>query len=132
MLENNVIEEKNPIPHISVLLYPGLVDVDRHDRSMRLKDIVEIVSNVSGQSPENIVSQSRKRERVNARHVYCWLARRHTTNSLCEIGAEIGHRDHSSVLHGVHNIGNLLYIKEKTVTKLVGKCRMIIKARYGL
>jgi chromosomal replication initiator protein len=39
-----------------------------------------------------------------ARHVTMWLCRRHTEVSLDGIGAELGGRDHSTVVHGLRTI----------------------------
>ena len=57
--------------------------------------------------PENqLGSQSRKMELVNARHIAMYLSRELTNNSLLSIGKYFGDRDHSTVIHACRTIEN--------------------------
>lgn len=56
---------------------------------------------------EQLQSKSRKRNIVQARQVAMYFAKKHTKASLALIGAEIGKRDHATVLHACKTIGNL-------------------------
>jgi hypothetical protein len=55
-------------------------------------------------SRTELLSSRRAREVVRPRQVIYWLARRHTTASLPEIGRRLGGRDHTTVLHGIRLI----------------------------
>jgi chromosomal replication initiator protein len=41
---------------------------------------------------------------VHARHIFYWLARKHTSKSFPQIGIAIGGKDHSSIIHGIHKV----------------------------
>ena len=78
--------------------------------------IENICSVVAGELnvPENqLGSQSRKMELVNARHIAMYLSRELTNNSLLSIGKYFGDRDHSTVIHGCKTIEKKL--KENSV-----------------
>nr|WP_317631333.1 chromosomal replication initiator protein DnaA [uncultured Flavobacterium sp.] len=53
-------------------------------------------------------SKSRKREIAQARQLAMFFAKRYTKNSLASIGAQIGNRDHATVLHACKTIDNLI------------------------
>lgn len=55
-----------------------------------------------------IKSQRRFRQFVTARMVFYYLARKHTELSYPAIGRLVGHRDHSSVLHGIRTVEEAL------------------------
>jgi chromosomal replication initiation ATPase DnaA len=66
---------------------------------MELKRILKAVSEVTLISEEDILSKSRLKETVLARHLYCYFACEKTRYSLKSIGTLIN-RDHASVIHG--------------------------------
>ncbi len=57
---------------------------------------------------EQLKSKSRKREIVTARQVAMYLAKKHTNHSLKSIGHYFGGRDHSTVIHALQVVNNLL------------------------
>lgn len=52
---------------------------------------------------KNIEVKSRKRHIAYARALYCAIAKKNTTRSLCEIGKVIN-RDHSSALYNIYTL----------------------------
>ena len=56
-----------------------------------------------------INTKSRRRDLVEARHIYCKIAKKHTSFSLQKIGREIK-RDHTSVLHSIKRADEFLSV----------------------
>lgn len=67
-------------------------------------DVLHVVSISSGQLVDALIGPSRTALLTHARHIAMYLARRHTANSLSEIGKAFGYRDHTTVLYGVKRI----------------------------
>lgn len=63
-------------------------------------DIVEAVAAHCRVSAIAIRSQRRDAATAHARHLVCWLACRLTECSTSTIGARLGGRDHTTILHG--------------------------------
>jgi hypothetical protein len=68
------------------------------------------VCNKTGLTPEALKGKTRKREVVDARHVYFRRCREVTKASLSEIGSVV-YRDHSTVLHGINEARNNNVVK---------------------
>ncbi len=66
-----------------------------------LDEIITVVAETFGTRTEYIVSKSRKREIVLARHAAMYLAKEFTMQSLKSIGLHFAGRDHSTVIHAV-------------------------------
>ena len=61
-----------------------------------------------GISLENLKSKSRKRELVTARQIAMYFAKKYTNHSLKSIGYYFGGRDHSTVIHALQTVNNML------------------------
>lgn len=60
-------------------------------------------------SHEDFLSKSRKRNIVQSRQIAMYLCRSHISNcSLATIGAEIGGKDHATVLHACNTVSDLM------------------------
>tara|TARA_R110000803_G_scaffold10308_6_gene31700 strand:- start:2587 stop:3021 length:435 start_codon:yes stop_codon:yes gene_type:complete len=59
---------------------------------------------------EGVKGKARPREIASARQQFCWLIRKAygTQISLKRIGSFIGNRDHSTVLHSIKIVGDLM------------------------
>lgn len=57
---------------------------------------------------EQLKSKTRKREIVQSRQVAMFFAKSYTKNSLATIGAQIGGKDHATVLHACKTVNNLI------------------------
>jgi chromosomal replication initiator protein len=53
-------------------------------------------------------SKTRKREIVQARQVAMYFSKSLTKSSLATIGAQIGGKDHATVLHACKTVNNLM------------------------
>lgn len=72
-----------------------------------VKLIVRAVAAATGVSEIDIASQRRQADIVAARHAVCWIARHLTRHSYPTIGARLGGRDHTTVMHGVDHADRL-------------------------
>ncbi|HOS83986.1 MAG: Chromosomal replication initiator protein DnaA [Bacteroidetes bacterium ADurb.Bin217] len=57
---------------------------------------------------DQLKSKTRKREIVQSRQVAMFFAKSYTKNSLASIGAQIGGKDHATVLHACKTVNNLM------------------------
>lgn len=72
--------------------------------TIRVQDIVLASAEYYGLPEVDVISHRRDQRLVRARHVAAWIATRLTTYSLPQIGAAMGGRDHTTILHGVRKI----------------------------
>jgi len=70
--------------------------------------ILEACSNYYNVSIPAITGKSRAKQIAEARHVAMYLLREDGELALKQIGLLLGHRDHSTVIHGVQKISHLL------------------------
>ena len=66
------------------------------------------VSDYFGISNDVMLSNTRKREIVQARQIAMYLCRNMTGKSLTTIGAELGGKNHATVLHACETVGDLM------------------------
>jgi chromosomal replication initiator protein len=82
-------------------------------------------------SPEQMKGKSRKREFVVARQVAMYFAKEFTTHSLKGIGSHFGGRDHSTVIHAVQSVNDMMETDSKfkhSVTELTKKLKSRVAA----
>ncbi len=84
-----------------------LVNADEPKR-VRIEDIQRIVSRHYNVSRQEMVSNRRTRTIVKPRQIAMFLSKTMTPRSFPEIGRRFGGRDHTTVLHAVRKIENLL------------------------
>lgn len=88
------------------------------ERKLSINDIQQVVCDYYNLEPDEIQTQSRKREVVQARQVAMYLARKYTKSSLSSIGAQIGNRNHATVLHACKTVEDLMEM-DKTIRQSV-------------
>jgi chromosomal replication initiator protein len=69
--------------------------------------IQKVVSKYFDMDVVTLQSKTRKRHIVQARQLAMYFAKRMTKTSLASIGAQIGQRDHATVLHACKTVDNL-------------------------
>lgn len=75
-------------------------------KEIALADVLGVVSEYT-QVPEKILlSKSRQKDVTRARQMAMYIAKELTDCSLQEIGNQLGHRSHSTVLHAIENVKN--------------------------
>ena len=77
-------------------------------RTPRIKDIKRATARHYHVTVIDIDSIRRTKDVVRPRQVGMYLAKTMTMNSLPEIGRRFGGRDHTTVMHAVHKIGELV------------------------
>ena len=77
-------------------------------KRVRIEDIQRIVSRHYNVSRQEMISNRRTRTIVKPRQIAMFLAKTMTPRSFPEIGRRFGGRDHTTVLHAVRKIENLL------------------------
>ncbi|MGQ9903806.1 MAG: chromosomal replication initiator protein DnaA [Anaerolineae bacterium] len=75
--------------------------------------VIETVARYYNISVQEIVSSSRSKELVQPRQVAMYLVRQETDASLPEIGALLGGRDHTTVMHGVERVKERLETEDQ-------------------
>ncbi|MGC4105486.1 MAG: chromosomal replication initiator protein DnaA [Thermomicrobiales bacterium] len=76
--------------------------------AIRSDDVIGAVIAYYQVTEKDLFGRQRKREIVLPRQVAMYLLREETDSSLSEIGAVLGGRDHTTVIHGIEKIENLL------------------------
>lgn len=80
--------------------------------------IIAAVCAASDFTAEQIKGQKRDRPLARARQVACYLLRKHRRLSYPQIGAMLGGRDHSTIIHAVRLVEDQLGV-DQPVTELV-------------
>lgn len=89
--------------------------------------IIEIVCGHFGLTVKNVQSRSRVKEFVYARHIIFYLIRKNTKMKLKSAG-ELLHRDHTTVIHSVETLKDLMYT-EPDVRAEVDQIEEILRAK---
>ena len=95
---------------IDLKLTSEVVDTFSHNMSKELSiaNIQQIVSDFFNISIDHIIGKTRKRNIVVARQLGMYFAKKLTTLSLKEIGKHFGNRDHTTVMHSIKTINDLI------------------------
>ena len=141
-LESNIREMEGVI--ISLMAHASLtrepIDLDLTKRTLRnliinmdtevgIDFILKLVSEYFHVLIEELKSKTRKREIVIARQVAMYFSKEFSTHSLKSIGNFFGGRDHSTVIHAVQSVNNMIdtNIKFKnSISELRNKIRVRI------
>ncbi len=79
----------------------------RPKKDITISYIQKVVCDYFEIKPDAILSKSRKREIVQARQIAMYFSKKYTNASLASIGAEIGGKDHATVLYANRTVNNL-------------------------
>jgi chromosomal replication initiator protein len=82
--------------------------VSEAKRELSVNTIQNTVCGYFNIDPEQLHSNSRKREIVQARQIAMYLSRECTNSSLSSIGSQIGGKDHATVLHAIKTVKDLM------------------------
>ena len=80
----------------------------REQRRVRIEDILKIVSRHYKVPRNDLLSSRRSRDVVRPRQIAMYLAKALTSRSLPEIGRRFGGRDHTTVLHSVRKVEQMM------------------------
>ncbi|MCF3935970.1 chromosomal replication initiator protein DnaA [Acuticoccus sp. M5D2P5] len=80
----------------------------RETRRPKIEDIQRVTSQHFGVSRQDLVSARRTRVIVRPRQIAMYLSKTLTPRSLPEIGRRFGNRDHTTVLHAVRKVEEMI------------------------
>jgi chromosomal replication initiator protein len=80
----------------------------RDNKRVRIEDILKIVSRHFKVARNDLLSSRRSRDVVRPRQIAMYLAKSLTSRSLPEIGRRFGGRDHTTVLHSVRKVEQMI------------------------
>jgi chromosomal replication initiator protein len=101
--------------------------VQHIDTEVGIDYIQKFVSDYFGVTVESLKSKTRKREIVVARQVAMYFAKEYTNLSLKSIGYHFGNRDHSTVIHALTSVNDLMDTDRKfnaTMQELTKKLKL--------
>jgi chromosomal replication initiator protein len=75
--------------------------------------IQKYISDYFKVSPESLRAKTRKKEIVIARQVAMYFAKEYTNHSLKVIGYHFGGRDHSTVIHAIQTVNDIMDTDKK-------------------
>lgn len=82
--------------------FPGTQPVTRSQHS--IEQCIQLVAREFGLGRHEIVGQRRSAYVARPRQIIMWLAKETTTASLPMIGRALGNRDHTTIMHGIHQV----------------------------
>lgn len=82
--------------------------VQHVDREVSIEIIQKKVVEHFGLTLEELRGKSRRKEYVIPRQIAIYLAKEHTEHSLKSIGYHFGGRDHSTVIHAIQSVNDML------------------------
>lgn len=83
------------------------------DRRITVDEIQKCVCDYYGIKQADLLSERRTRILARPRQVAMWLCKKLTSRSLPDIGRRFGNRDHTTVLHAVRKIDELIISDEQ-------------------
>lgn len=95
-------------------------------RDIELEKVLEVVSQVTGIDPIDIISPCRKREFVIARQLVYFFARQSTGAKFARIGLFLGGRNHSTVMNGMDEISDGIVIKRMPEWKYFNEIKNLL------
>ena len=78
------------------------------ERRITVDEIQKTVAEHFNMKQADLLSERRTRAVARPRQIAMWLCKQHTTRSYPDIGRRFGGRDHTTVLHGVRKIEELM------------------------
>jgi chromosomal replication initiator protein len=82
--------------------------INNNTKSITVESIQNLVASYFNLNIQEMLSQRRSRSLARPRQIAMYLAKQHTTNSLPDIGRKFSNRDHTTVIHAVKKIDELI------------------------
>lgn len=90
------------------LVETALIDLLPQRRSLEPGSVVSIVAKAFGLSTERLLGRDRSRAVALPRQIAMYLCREEAHVSLPQIGAALGGRDHTTIMHGCEKVADLI------------------------
>ena len=111
LLAQSTLNKKEITLTLARQIIDKLIKINPEDISVDY--IQKIVCDYFNIHIEQLKSKTRKREIVQARQIAMFLSKNYTKLSLASIGAQIGGKDHATVLHACKTVNNLIDTDKK-------------------
>jgi len=82
--------------------------INSKNKSISVESIQNIVASYFNLNIQELLSPRRSRSLARPRQIAMYLAKQYTTNSLPDIGRKFSNRDHTTVIHAVKKIDELI------------------------
>lgn len=82
--------------------------INYNNKSINVESIQNLVASYFNLNIQEMLSPRRSRALARPRQIAMYLAKQHTTNSLPDIGRKFSNRDHTTVIHAVKKIDELI------------------------
>jgi chromosomal replication initiator protein len=96
--------------------------INSNNKSINIELIQNLVASHFNLNIQELLSARRSRSLARPRQIAMYLAKQHTTNSLPDIGRKFSNRDHTTVIHAVKKIDELLK-KDNDIRKSVAELK---------
>lgn len=105
LLAQSMLNKREITLDLTAKLINKLVKNSR--RELSIEYISKVVCDYFNMPVESLQTKTRKREIVQARQITMYFSKTLTKYSLASIGAQIGNKDHATVLHACKTVNNL-------------------------
>ena len=100
------IKTKSPTIHECEKILKDFISCS--NKSISVESIQNLVASHFNLNLQEMLSPRRSRSLARPRQIAMYLAKHHTTNSLPDIGRKFSNRDHTTVIHAVKKIDELI------------------------
>jgi chromosomal replication initiator protein len=102
---------------LNYFVIPGLehkkpLNIKQLHNEQKLVMILSALKQASGFEKQSLVDKTRVAEIRDPRHIFFYLAKKHTNLSLNSIGEYLGGRNHATVLHSVRHVEAQIRLKQ--------------------
>ncbi len=111
LLAQSTLNKKAITVELAVDLINKIVKHSKHE--ITIDYIQKTICDYFDMPTDALQSKTRKREIVQARQIAMYFSKQLTKSSLASIGAQIGHKDHATVLHACKTVNNLVDTDKK-------------------
>jgi chromosomal replication initiator protein len=105
LLAQSMLNKREITLDLTAKLINKLVKNSR--RELSIEYISKVVCDYFNMPVESLQAKTRKREIVQARQLTMYFSKNLTKYSLASIGAQVGNKDHATVLHACKTVNNL-------------------------
>ena len=109
------INTKSPTIHECKKILKDFINYN--NKTINVESIQNLVASYFNLNIQEMLSQRRSRSLARPRQIAMYLAKQHTTNSLPDIGRKFSNRDHTTVIHAVKKIDELIKKDNENKTK---------------
>lgn len=106
LLAQSTLNKREITIDLAVELINKIIKHSKHE--ITIDYIQKTVCDYFNMPSDSLQSKTRKREIVQARQIAMFFSKTMTKSSLASIGAQIGHKDHATVLHACKTVNNLI------------------------